>query len=640
MAQFVGVGINAAGKNVKQFSSFTLTQGIFDHHSFRLVCPAEAIDGTSGNIFHSSKDMIGGSFSIQVDAVGSKGSLQFAGVITQIESARHSGHAGDIIISGFSPTILLDNGPHCKTWEKKAVKNIAQDVLKHFPQNLLQPKIAPAYGETLSYTVQYKETAWQFLSRLSATYGEWFYYDGQKLVLGAPQGTKAKLLYGANLHQFNMALQVRPASFEMMAYDYMNSDVYDGSPSGIAGKAGLNDLGKHALQKSEKFYAAKPKQWHNQFVTNKKQLDDFVNTRAAMQSSNMVRFNGSSGHPGIQVGSSASIDGKNVFSQADESFGDYTIISVNHYCDGQGNYSNDFVAIPAGIKMPPVTNYTEPHCETQSALVTDNHDPKGLGRVRVKFHWMDGAQKSPWVRITTPHAGGGKGMFFIPETGEEVIVGFEGDSPTKPYVIGSVYHGKANNSYSNADNDLKVIQSRSGHVIELNDKKGAETITVKDKNNNFIEIDTPGSRITIKDKNGNNVIIDSAENSINIKALQTITLSAMNINLIAGVAVNVHATASYNLNTMSSISNVSANTILKTGGLTQMVKDTFSATAATINQTAKKDINTKAKEKITISAKNKLDQRAGTMDMCTNDGNLKLKASSDIEIKGTTVKTN
>jgi type VI secretion system secreted protein VgrG len=640
MAQFVGIGINAEGKNIKNFSSLSISQGIFNHHTFRLVCPAEAIDGTSGAIFNASKDMIGGSFSVQIDSVGSKGSLQFAGVITQVEAARHSGHAGDIIISGFSPTILLDNGPHCKSWEKKAIKNIAQDALKHFPQNLLQPKISPSYGETLSYTVQYKETAWQFLNRLCATYGEWLYYDGQKLVLGPPQGSKSKLLYGSSLTHFNMAMQVRPAGFQMMAYDYMNAEVYEGSPAGIASKAGLNDFGKHTLQKSEKFYATKPKQWHNNFLSNKKQLDDFINTRAAMQSSNMVRVNGNSGHPAVAVGAGISIEGKNVFSMADESFGDYTVISVNHHCDGQGNYSNDFVAIPASVKMPPVTGYQEPHSETQSAVVTDNHDPKGLGRIRVKFHWMNGTEKTPWIRVTTPHAGSGKGGFFIPEKGEEVIVGFEGDRAEKPYIIGTVYNGKAKTDFSNAENDIKRIQTRSGHIIEFNDKEGGESITVKDKNNNFIEIDTPGSKITLKDRNGNSMVIDSGDNSIEIKALSSITLAAMDINIVAGASVNVQATASYSLSTMNCMSNVSKSTILRTKDLTQTILQTLSSTATTINNTAKKDIVSKAKEKIIVSSKDKLEQRAGSMEVSASDGNLKLSSKSDVEIKGTTVKTN
>ena len=385
MATLVDVSINIDGREIKQFSSLSLSQGIFEHHVFRLICPAESIDGTSGSILNASKNMIGSAITIQIDSGKSGGLLQFSGVVTQVEAARFSGHAGDMVIGGFSPTILLDNGLHCKTWEKKAIKNIVQDVLKHFPQNLLQPKISPSYGETLSYTVQYKETAWHFINRLSASHGEWLYYDGQKLVLGPPQTNKAQLFFGRNLDRFNMALHVRPANFQMLAYDYMNQEVYDGKPAGINNKAGLSELGKHALQKSEQFYGTQPKQWHNHFLTNKKQLDDYINTHASMQSSSLVRFNGSSGHPGVQVGNGISVEGRNFFNQSDEAFGDYTILSVSHHCDGQGNYNNDFVALPSGIKMPPVTTFPETHCETQSAVVTDNHDDKGLGRVTGKI---------------------------------------------------------------------------------------------------------------------------------------------------------------------------------------------------------------------------------------------------------------
>ena len=677
MAQFVNTEISIDGKSINQFSSLTLSQGIFEHHHFRLVCPAEAIDGTDGNILNKSKDFAGAAITIKINAVESEGTLQFKGVITQIEAARFSGHAGNIIINGFSPTILTDDGLHCKSWESKGVKNIAQDVLQQFPQNLLQSKISPSNSESFLYTVQYKETAWNFLKRISANCGEWLFYDGEKLVLGSPKGNSANLVYGSNLSSFSMSLRVRPAKFEMMAYDYVNSEVYSGTPSGIEGKAGLNDLGKHTLQKSQSFYGAQPKQWHNSFLTSKKQLDDFVNTRAAMQGSNMVYFNGSSGHPGVNIGGTVNVQGKNVFNQNDETFGKYTVVTVHHHCDGQGNYVNDFVAIPASIKIPPTVMIQEPHCETQSAVVTDNHDTQGLGRVRVKFHWMDGA-KSPWLRITSPHGGGNKGMFFIPEIGEEVIVGFEGDSATKPYIIGTVYHSKAKTSFSNAQNDLKVLQTRSGHILEFNDKDGAESITVKDKNNNIITIDTPkgcimiedkaknhmiidatkeyitlkdkannymtidtaGNSITIQDKNKNSVVMSSSDNSIGIKALGTITLAAMNINLIAGATVNVQATAAYNLNTMNCMSNVSKNTILRTKDLTQTILQTLSTSATTINHTAKKDINSKAKEKIIISAKEKLEQRAGKMDVSTSDGDLKLNASSEVEIKGTTVKTN
>jgi type VI secretion system secreted protein VgrG len=526
MAQYVDISIDVDGNSIKQFSSLSISQGIYEHHSFRLICPTEAIDGTSGTIFKSSKEMIGGKISIDLKSVGTEGSFKFTGVVTQIDSSRHSGHAGDIILTGYGPTILMDNGPHCKSWEKKAIKNIAQDVVQHFPQNLLQPKISPSYGETLSYTVQYKETAWKFLCRLCNTYGEWLMYDGQKLVLGPPGGNKIKLIYGSTLSSFDMAMQVRSTDFDVMAYDYVNTQVYDGQPSGIPNKAGLSDLGKHAFQKSGDFYGTQPKYWYNNFLTNKKQLDDFVSTKAVMQSSHMIKFQGNSGHPGVQIGATVSIQGKNVFDKSDESFGDYTVISVNHQCDGQGNYSNSFISIPSSLKMPPASNIPESDCEIQSALVTDNNDQKGLGRVRVQFHWMGSDEKSPWLRIASPHGGDSKGMFFIPEVGEEVIVGFEGNNPVKPFVIGTVYNSNAKTTFSNDKNDIKALQTRSGNLIVMDDKEGS--VHIADAKGNDIKIDGSGN---INVTGSESIVLTCGKAKIEMKKDGTVNINGKEITI-------------------------------------------------------------------------------------------------------------
>lgn len=594
MSQLIQTEIVIEGRNIGSFSSLSLSQSIFEHHTFRLVCPTEAIDGTSGTVFHTSGSLVGTAITIQSNAVGGPGRLCFKGVVTQIETARYSGHMGDLIISGYSPTVLMDNGPHCTSWEAKTINDIAQDVLQHFPQNQLQPQIAPTNRETLPYTVQYKETAWQFLSRLSSTYGEWFFYDGEKLVLRRPQGSEARLLYGSNLNQFNMILQVRPSNFQMMAYDYTHHRVYTASPQDINNRAGLNNLGQFALQRSEQFYGTTSRQWHNDALTNQQQLDAFVNTRAAMQSSSMVRFMGNSGHPGIKVGDSVNVQGRNVFTHADETFGNYTILSVQHHCDGQGNYTNDFTAIPSSIHVPPVIDYINPHCETQSALVTDNHDPDGLGRIRVRFHWMSDREKSPWLRVTTPQAGGGRGMFFIPEVGEEVIVGFQGDSPTQPYIIGAVFHGQANTNFGNGGNDVKTIQSRSGSRVVMNDSDGS--MHVADSNGNNMHMDGNGN-LTIEASAS--IKLQCGDHLIELKSDGTINANGNNITItgtdITTSGTNVTMSGTQNAAISSGSASFAANG--------RNNEATMSGTKANVNGTIEANVNASAKTTISATGK-------------------------------------
>ena len=317
------------GNPVNQFISFSLSQGIFEHQYFRLICRADAID-KAGGILSQSKKLLGTTLTAQINSLQPKtvGGLKFKGIVMNVEAEKFGNSDGDIVISGYSATVLLDSGPHCKTWEKKAIKNIAQDVLKHFPQNVLNPKINPIYPETLAYYTQYQETAWRLLHRICSTYGEWLYFDGERLVIGPPEGKTVPLIFGTHLSRFSLALQVRPANMQVMAYDYMNNQVYNSNPNSVESKAGLNDLGKEVYKASQAVYSSSPKMWNNHFLTNKKQLDDTVNIQAAMRSSNHVRFNGSSKHPGIAVAGKISVTGNSLSDGV--SYGDYTVISVNH----------------------------------------------------------------------------------------------------------------------------------------------------------------------------------------------------------------------------------------------------------------------------------------------------------------------
>ncbi|WP_165958259.1 type VI secretion system Vgr family protein [Segetibacter sp. 3557_3] len=522
MAQFTSVNIIINGSKINKYTSLSLSQGIYEHHTFRLVCPADAISSNSNSPLESSKNLVGGSFFLRIVGVDAPGTLEFSGLVTQVEAARHGGFIGDIIISGYSPTILCDNGPHCKTWETKTIRDIADDVFSHFTKSLSKPQISPLCNETFFYVVQYKETAWQFISRLSAGFGEWLFYDGKQLVLGTPKGEAVNLVYGSSLTSFNTMMQLRPTRFQLKGYDYTNNEAYDVTPAAIASKAGLNDLGQYAFQISGQFFDTQPKQWQNQFLTDKKQLNDVAEMRAILESSNMVRFSGTAGHPGIQVGGTVKVQELQKSGFNDQSSGEYRVISVHHHCSGEGKYSNDFIAIPASVTVPPIGIYAEPNCETQSAIVTDNHDLEGLGRIRVRFHWMKTTEKTPWLRVITPYAGDGKGFYFMPEIGEEVIVGFEGNSPVKPYVVGSVSHSKAKNEYSNIGNDNKVIRTRDGIEIMMNDKEGS---------------------IHIADSKGNNTIWDGKGN-INVTSSESIVITCgeSKIELLKDGTINITGT--------------------------------------------------------------------------------------------------
>ena len=110
-------------------------------------------------------------------------------------------------------------------------------------------------------------------------------------------------------------------------------------------------------------------------------------------------------------------------------------------------------------------------------VVTNNQDPDGLGRVKVRFPWLSDDEESHWARIAVPMGGKERGTYFLPEVDDEVLVAFEHGSPSFPYVLGALWNGKDVPPTTNDDgkNNLRLIKSRSGHVIKLNDEDGKET---------------------------------------------------------------------------------------------------------------------------------------------------------------------
>jgi uncharacterized protein involved in type VI secretion and phage assembly len=180
-------------------------------------------------------------------------------------------------------------------------------------------------------------------------------------------------------------------------------------------------------------------------------------------------------------------------------------------------------------------------------VVTNNQDPDKLGRVKMKFPWLDEDDESNWARIATMMAGNNRGTFFLPEVDDEVLVAFEHGNVERPYVIGALWNGVDAPVRDNADgkNNERVIRSRAGHEFIFNDEDGKEQVEIKTKaGHQFLLDDSSGSeKIAIVDKSGNNKIeIDSAQNSIAISAQTKITLKAQTVEITADTSMTVKST--------------------------------------------------------------------------------------------------
>ncbi len=175
------------------------------------------------------------------------------------------------------------------------------------------------------------------------------------------------------------------------------------------------------------------------------------------------------------------------------------------------------------------------------AVVDDNQDPDQQGRVLVRLQWSPdpgGDAYKAWARLATTMAGDARGTWFVPDTGDEVLVGFHGGDPRWPYVIGALWNGKDNPPESmQAGNDVKSIVSRSGIRITLDDTDGAVTLTLETPGGQRVSMTDAGSQVTVEDSNGNSC--ELSPSGITITAASTLTISAATAEIDIGqVTVN------------------------------------------------------------------------------------------------------
>lgn len=181
-------------------------------------------------------------------------------------------------------------------------------------------------------------------------------------------------------------------------------------------------------------------------------------------------------------------------------------------------------------------------------VVTNNKDPQGMGRVKIRFPWREHQDESYWARIATLMAGKDRGSFFLPEVGDEVLVAFEREDIRHPYVVGGLWNGQDKPPETNSDgkNNIRKIKSRSGHEIIFNDDHEAkkEKVEIHTKAGHKVVLDdAAGSeKIEVRDKSGSNfIVIDSVQNSITIESTAQLKIKSQKIDIEAGATMTLKA---------------------------------------------------------------------------------------------------
>ncbi|TAM21786.1 MAG: type VI secretion system tip protein VgrG [Rhodanobacter sp.] len=178
-------------------------------------------------------------------------------------------------------------------------------------------------------------------------------------------------------------------------------------------------------------------------------------------------------------------------------------------------------------------------------------DPEGEDRIQVKLPVLQAQTEGVWARLLQFYASNAFGAFFLPEVGDEVLIGYLNADPSHPLVLGSLYSSSHKPPYAiEAGNNTKAIVTRCLHKIEFNEQD--KIITITTPGNNQVVLDDKNQSILVQDQNNNSVKLSgsgidltsqsdikltaqggvtiSANGSINIESQADVKTSGLNVN--------------------------------------------------------------------------------------------------------------
>lgn len=584
----VETSVSLVGEKV-HFVSLKLSQTFYAHHQCEILVDYEELDKSFMNDPIGLIKYIGEPVFVEMSHHETHETTVFSGLVTDISMVGRHGQQGYVHIQAASQTIRLEGKPSMDSFVNRTLEEIVSEVIKT-SGNGAEAIIKPKYKKQIAYLCKYEESAFQFLNRLGSLYGEAFFNDGATTYFGLPNLDDAiSIKYDAEITSLNVKASLLPTNFER--YDYLVKDDEERIKQTRYEVPEATGYLKAALDKSEGFYTSEAMLPLHSPVGDSDSILNMVDIERTRTMADMLTISGTSQTCKIAIGKVINVTFPNSMNVT-TSAGDFIITNVIHEISQEGKYSNTFSGIRAALERIPVPKIPMPVASSQRAIVVSNSDPEGVGRIQVRFQWQQYLQKTTnWLRIIVPDGGSSnmfrknRGFVFIPEKYDEVIVNFENNDPSKPYVSGSLFSTKKGEG-GGKENHLKSIRTRNGHRIEFDDSEETLSITIKDKNDNTIHLDTNNKTISILSIEKINIKskeINLSADEINLSSKNTISTSTDKLSLFADEKISIHSDDTVDIESFNILNIAGKESYFKSS-------DVLEASATEINIGAESDL--------------------------------------------------
>ncbi|MET3537107.1 type VI secretion system Vgr family protein [Chryseobacterium limigenitum] len=551
--RLVKLSLVIEGKVIKYYKHFNLKQSAQRHHEFTLTLAHDTLGDHQTHTLEEANKFLGKRLTavISYKDIDNSPERTFVGVITGVGFSQEKMSLGNIVLSGYSPTILLDAAPHIQSFGGDKPVNmgiIAEEVIKQgIDKSRFDIRIDTNDYSQIIYSSQYDETHYNYLARMAEAYGEQFYYDGEVLHFGKlpPQNKPIKIVYGSSANDIKVELKAVHTKPQFYGY---NSNKHEKLTSGATPIQHVGDLAKTAYEHNDKIFKTPSLRVAPVKATTHLDVEYSQKSTSGSEAVNVFNLSGSTTVPFLHPGCVVDVQMRKVDTNESSYFTKIMVTEAEHEIDTLGHYKGSFKGIASDTGFLPKPEFTAPKAEPQIATVISNADPEGQGRIQVRFDWQT-SETTHFIRMMSPDAGGtdeitqNRGYVAIPEVGDQVMVNFVHNHPDRPFVMGGMFHGAVGLG-GGVNNHLKSIQTRSGIRILMNDEEGS--VNIIDPSGNYFFMDGKGNISVNAPKNftlkaGENISI-TAGKEISIDAGESITSSA-NENIVSTAGTDIMMTA-------------------------------------------------------------------------------------------------
>ena len=469
----------------------------------------EDLQWIDGNLFNVGKALV---LDYELDDSFTK---VFDGEIVAIEPLFADDFIAYLVIRAFDKSHRLNRGTASKVW----ANSTDSDVVKAVAGNA-SLSIKGSFGITRDHIFQHNQSNLAFVHQLARLNGKEIYIDGTTLNFidaGSKRG-QSEFTWGDNLVSFNPRMSVagQVNEVQVKGWDPSKKEAIIGKAKSAKGHPGINvggsggDVAKKAIGDAVLVEVQRP-------VASQKQANDVAQSILNEINASFVEaFGITEGDPTVVAGSEIKLKGL-----GDKFSGTYIVSAAHHIYEPGSPYT---VEVQVSGSRPPTMIDLVSSAKIQASdddswggvvtgIVTQNEDPDKLGRVKVKFPWIDDKLEGTWARVMMVGAGPERGIQFIPEINDEVVVAFGHGDFNVPYILGGLHNGKDKvpdtQAVKSGKVEKRVIKTRNGALMSFDDTKGKEKIEVWSFDEKLkIIMDSKAKSITVDNAAGD-VIINS-----------------------------------------------------------------------------------------------------------------------------------